>query len=159
MSWIRKWKKNKKSYNWRYIHKACDKIAEELYEADIDCIVGLSRGGLIPAVILANNLGIREVFSIGVASYDQMQPGEISVYQNLPINNEQLIQSTKILVVDDISDKGNTFKHVTKFLREQYTADITTASIFTKPKTAFIPDLFYHQAPDRQWIVFPWELG
>lgn len=163
MSWIRKWKKSKKKYSWGYIERACKSIADDLYEHDISRVIGLSRGGLIPATIIANALGVREVYSIGLASYELTHNGveearsDIRVYQRLPSNCPKLNKREMVLIVDDISDKGHTFKHVTNNLTKQYQSTFMTTSIFTKPSTNFIPDMSYKQVPDEQWVVFPWE--
>jgi len=163
MSWIRKWKRNKKKYSWGYIEKACKSIAFDLYESDISRIIGLSRGGLIPATIIANSLGVREVYSIGLASYELTHNGveaprdDIRVYQRLPSNCPKLNKREKVLIVDDISDKGHTFEHVINNLTKQYQSTFMTASIFIKPSTSYLPDMFYSEVPDEQWVVFPWE--
>lgn len=163
MSWIQIWKKSKKKYNWNYIDNACDRIVCDVSELGITRIIGLSRGGLIPATIIANKLCVREVMSIGVASYDKgydgtETAGSINTYQRLPVNCPGMNKGDNMLIVDDISDKGNTFKHVLNLVTDQYKSNFYTASVFIKPGTSFKPDFYHKSVPDDQWVIFPWEI-
>lgn len=162
MSWIQIWKKSKKRYNWNYIERACEEIACDVAELGIVRVIGLSRGGLIPATIIANKLCVREVLSIGVASYELgydgiETAGKIHTYQRLPVNCPVMNKGESMLIVDDISDKGNTFKHVLDSVTAQYRTNFYTASIFMKPDTCFKPDYHYKSVPNDQWVIFPWE--
>lgn len=162
MSWIQIWKKSKKKYNWNYIERACEELAVEVSELNIRRVIGLSRGGLIPATIIANKLCVREVLSIGVASYELgydgiEKPGNIQTYQRLPVNCPVMNKGETMLIVDDISDKGNTFKHVLDTIKSQYNTQFYTASVFVKPGTCFNPDFHYKSVPNDQWVIFPWE--
>lgn len=110
-------------------------------------------------------MGVREVYSMGVASYDageglalEDQRSSIRTYQRLPINCPGLSKGQPVLIVDDISDKGHTLRHVVDHVREAFGNPIQTATIFTKHSTTFIPDYFYKCVEDDQWVVFPWEL-
>lgn len=160
MSWTRLIRKNsKRKYSWRYIERACDLISRRVEDLGIDRIIGLSRGGLVPATILANNLNVREVYSIGVASYDDRSntPGVMNTYQRLPSNAPGFSRGDNVLIVDDISDKGKTFEHVYNLTESQHDCMLYSASIFIKPKTKHTPDFYHSQVPEDQWVVFPWE--
>lgn len=165
MSWIRKWKSKKKHYSWKYIERACREIVKTYHPPPPQVIIGLSRGGWVPAVTFANLMGVREVYSMGIASYDsgigvdlEDQQGSIRTYQRLPINCPGLTKGQPVLIVDDISDKGHTLNHVVNHVRESFGNPIQTATIFTKNGTKFTPDYYYKCVDDDQWIVFPWEV-
>lgn len=133
--------------------------AEQL---NITHIIGLSRGGLPPACIMANTLGIRRLYSVGVASYNQGDEaedvaGEIQMYQRIPANDSEINRDSVVLVVDDISDRGHTLNYVKDNLLSNFECKHITASVFVKPKTAHLPDIYHKTVPDDQWIVFPWE--
>ena len=124
----------------------------------------MSRGGLPPATILANYLDIREIVSVGVRSYETKPEGghsvyEPVVYQNAWYSAPGLSSADMVLVVDDISDKGVTFKYVLDKLQSNISQATTlvTASIFIKNRTTYIPDYYYKRVPDSQWVEFPWE--
>jgi hypoxanthine phosphoribosyltransferase len=163
MSWIRNWKTSKKRYSWDYIQRACKKMCALAEQANVTHIIGLSRGGLAPACIMANTLGIRKLYSIGVASYNQGEgdvediAGEIQMYQRIPTNDSEIDTDAIVLIVDDISDKGHTLNHVKDNLISNFSCKHLTASVFVKPKTTHMPDIYHKLVPDDQWIVFPWE--
>ena len=165
MSWISKWtKNNKKKYSWNYIDNACRCIASTYDGPPIKRIVGLSRGGLIPATLLAKYMNIREVYSIGIRSYKEgadykTRSHEPEVYQSIQYTCPRLSRGDPILIVDDISDKGCTFKYILDSIFNDISSStrVSTASIFIKDKTEYQPDYYYKCLPDEQWVIFPWE--
>jgi xanthine phosphoribosyltransferase len=140
--------------SWRGIMSLCTKIVEQLKDKQPNIldfeIVGLSRGGLIPSVIISNMLNIRKVYSVGLRTYaDQEKASNAELYQVPDISSMQ-----KILLIDDISDSGDSFISIKKMLVNK---EVITASLFLKKRTKFIPDVYAKKAKDESWIVFPWE--
>lgn len=160
MSWIQIWKKSKKQYTWKHVDRACDGLSKRYDEITLPkTIIALARGGLVPATILANKLGVRHVYSLGISSYDEgvfAKPGELNVYQRLPINR-RMPDDEIVLIVDDISDKGHTFNFAKQYIQENVCMNTITMSLVSKPGTAHEPDYVYDHVPAEQWVVFPWE--
>lgn len=161
MSWTRSKKSSKQTLKWKHVDRACDHICDMLRTNTPDHVVALARGGLAPASMIANRLGIRHVYSMGIASY---KPGEnhetrdtFDVYQSITINNPRFNASDRVLVVDDISDRGDTFNHVCQMLMKQHAVQIRTAALVIKPETAHTPDYFHITVPQDCWVTFPWE--
>jgi len=132
----------------------CTKIVKELkdkYPNILDYeIVGLSRGGLVPSDIISNMLNIRKVYSIGLRTYaDQEKANNAELYQVPDISSMQ-----KILLIDDISDSGDSFISIKEMLVNK---EVVTASLFLKKRTKFVPDVYTKKAKDESWVVFPWE--
>jgi len=140
-------------YTWHEIHQRCEKIVKELKEKYADImdyeIVGISRGGLVPAVIISNLLGIRKVFSLGLKTYKEQEKDNAEIYQ-IPY----LAYNNKILLIDDISDSGESFIIVKKLYSHK---QLVTVSVYMKEKTKFIPDIVGENVDNNTWIVFPWE--
>ena len=117
-----------------------------------DALVAIARGGLTLAHHLAEIFDIREVFAINAISYDKTQKKEKIDIFNIP----NLHGFKKILIVDDISDSGDTFIEVLKILNEKYPdLEFKTLSIFYKPTSKFKPDFYFHKT--NEWIKFFWE--
>ncbi len=117
-----------------------------------DAIVAIARGGLTLSHHLAEILDIREVFSINAISYEKNKKKDNIKIFNIP----NLNGFKKILIVDDISDSGDTFIKVLKILKEKYpTLEFSTLSIFYKPTSKFKPDFYFHKTDE--WINFFWE--
>ena len=147
--------------DWSTIVESIDKLCKEIVLSDIkiDSIVGLSRGGLVPAVMIANQLGVREVYSYGVRSYDGKSGGDVKTYQWL---GEKHLPGDTILVVDDISDRGATLGFVKKQLCKPEALpyehkNINTCTICVKPRSNFLPTWTGINVEDDEWVIFPWE--
>ena len=117
-----------------------------------DAIVAIARGGLTLSHHLAEIFDIREVFTINAIPYDKTKKKEKIDIFNIP----NLHGFKNILIVDDISDSGDTFIKVLKILKEKYPdLNFKTLSIFYKPTSKFKPDFFFHKTDE--WIKFFWE--
>lgn len=148
-----------KGLSWSDVQELVDKVCAEIILSDIDisCIVGLSRGGLIPAVMIANQLGIREVYSYGLKSYNnEKSPESIKTYQYF---HPEYLHGQDILVIDDISDRGESLGYIkTKFeSNSRDKLNIHTCTLTIKEHTDFIPTWFGSSIPNNCWVVFPWE--
>ncbi len=117
-----------------------------------DALLAIARGGLTFAHHLAEKMNIREVFSINAISYNKTQKKEKIDIFNIP----NLHGFKDILIVDDISDSGDTFIEVLKILKEKYPdLNFKTISLFYKPTSKFKPDFYFHKT--NEWIKFFWE--
>jgi len=147
--------------DWQDVVKSVDKICKDITrsEASIDTILGLSRGGLVPAVMIANQIGINKVYSYGLRSYDNKSGGDIQTYQ---LAGSDTVRGEHILVVDDISDRGETLGYVKKQLCKPTHMpwsykNIHTCTLCVKPRTDFLPTWHAVDVEDDEWVIFPWE--
>ena len=121
------------------------------FEADL--MVGVSRGGWIPARIMSDLLenpnlaNVTAEFYVGVAETRQ----EPSITQ--PVSAS--VDGKKVLVVDDLADTGKSLKIVNAHLKNQGASEVRIATIYYKPWSITVPD--YYEKETRRWIVFPWE--
>jgi len=135
-----------------YKYEEFRKDLENLNISPPECIVAIARGGLTFAHHLAEKFDIREVFTINAISYNkQKKLNKIDIF-NIP----NLEKFKEILIVDDISDSGDTFLEVLKILKEKYPdKNFKTISIFYKPTSKYKPDFFIKET--NKWIKFFWE--
>lgn len=138
---------------WDEFHKECNSVGTYINKPDI--IIAIGRGGFVPATLLSHKLKVKEVYNIGLQSYENNESNEIKVIQDLDISN--LDSSKSILIVDDISDKGNTLKYVVERFKQHGFKNIQTFTLYIKTGTKFIPDLYAKEFDPHTWIVFPWE--
>ncbi len=143
--------------DWQKLHRAVVSIACKILEEkeEFDTIIAVVKGGLIPARLLSDVLGIDEIGFIGVKLYKGV--GEKEKTPKLTIPPTPPPTNKRILVVDDIVDTGTTLQLVIDELNRYTPAKIRTAAIFVKPWTFIRPDYYYETT--SKWIVFPWELG
>ncbi len=162
MSWIKIWKSKKRNYGWRHVNKACEYLSHNYNHPLPTKIIALARGGLVPATIMANRLGVRHVYSLGVSSYEKQAdgketPGAYEMYQRIPTNIRKHGPDDFVLIVDDISDKGGTFEYAEQYIKQIIGGNIVTMSLVIKPETKHKPTYFYEEVDQDKWIVFPWE--
>ena len=140
--------------SWGQIDKACALLAHQVIKnpnGAPQVIVGLARGGLVPAVILSHILDVK-VFPVSYSS--KKGEGEYKQYENtLP-----LIPFKTILLVDDIIDSGFTMKEVyDHYYAQGHNVDI--ACLYWKEGAAIDPEYYWQDIPrDSSWIIFPWEI-
>lgn len=144
-----------KPITWRDVENACVKIAEDILARDIeiDVIVGIMRGGWIPARLLSDYLGVDRMGALEVKFYRGI--GETA---ERPVVTQPLIidiRDRNVLVVDDVADTGKTFNVAVNFLNHYGPRRIVTASLYLKPWSMHRPD-FYAEETDA-WIIFPWD--
>lgn len=113
-------------------------------------IVGISRGGLVPASILAREMEIRFVDTICIATYDEKSMGDLNIIKT----PEQACadDGEGWLLVDDLVDTGTTLKAAKALLPKCY-----VATVYAKPEGIPYVDTFVEQVGQDVWIFFPWD--
>ena len=141
------------SVTWNEYHTLAQKLAATILSHDkpFDEIVAISRGGLTLGHLLSDLLRI-PISTIAIQSYTDIQKrGEVTITGKL----QRSIRGKHILLIDDVSDTGTTYKRATRYLRRCGPKNITTVAMFFKPHSTFRPDFFARQT--RKWILFPYE--
>ena len=121
-----------------------------------DCVVGLTRGGLIPSVMLSNTLGI-PMECINLSLRDSKVSGSVELFEAQLRN---LDKYKNIAVVDDICDSGKTFHVLDIHLQDRGHHNIRWCALTSKTTSMFNPTIVgevIKEANDSDWIVFPWE--
>ena len=153
-----------KRYSWVEIHNMCGSLAgnirRNVYEQPTprpyDLIIGVARGGLIPACILSHLLDNIPVCCISVSSYTCQNKKQATItHQHIDPNT---LSGKKVLIVDDLTDSGHTLQTIQEFYR-LYDIVAHTATIFIKPDAIFKPDFYVHSVPQEDWIIFPYEVS
>ena len=128
------------------------KIQSSHYKPDI--IVGVARGGLVPARILLDLLEIRDFAIIQIEYYQGInQPGTQPVLKQC-LNTD--LSGKKTLLVDDVSDGGKSLQLAKRHLQEKGAKEVKIATLYIKPQTITLSD--YYEKQTKHWIVFPWEI-
>lgn len=128
------------------------KIAEQQHKKI--GIIGISRGGLVPAVMISHIIKTHYFSTIGISSYSNKEKEAEKIYQDLDDRN--LPNLDAIYVVDDIVDSGGTFKYLQQHVFKKH--PIKTVSLLYKKNDIFKPDLFGYEVDKEKWVDFPWEL-
>ncbi|WP_324735269.1 phosphoribosyltransferase [Thermococcus sp. SY098] len=138
---------------WWQVDRAIFSLADKLREYKPDVIVGIARGGLIPAVRLSHILGDIELKVIDVKFYTDIGEHAEMPKVVIPIHGD--LKGKRVVIVDDVSDTGKTLEVVINEVKKLGAKEIKVACLAMKPWTSVVPD-FYVFRTDK-WIVFPWE--
>ena len=133
-------------------------IADRLKDEGITHVIGLARGGLVPATIISYKLDV-PLLSYAISSYKgTTKTDKFKVHQFVHFSDLKSLKEADphVLVVDDICDTGETMRYIWHKLtlaaiKAKY------ATLFTKKKHRKFLDHYGHVIPDNKWIVFPWE--
>jgi hypoxanthine phosphoribosyltransferase len=147
---------NTTKYTWDEINAFCLILASRLTSEKFDSVVGVSRGGLIPATIIAEQMGVRELRTTGVRSY-QLRRGSKETRPVLYQSCTPYLHG-RVLLVDDIADTGETFEYLMKhFNKNKAITEVITCSVFVRRTSSFIPNYYHTDIVGKDWVIFPWE--
>jgi xanthine phosphoribosyltransferase len=135
---------------WDQLHRDARALAGMLVGGHFAGIVAVTRGGLIPAAIVARELDIRVVESISVISY----AGEAGSAAAPRIVKAAVAAGSGagFLVIDDLVDSGETARAVRAALPEA-----VFACLYAKPAGRPFTDHFVAEVKQETWILFPWD--
>lgn len=139
--------------SWDQFHRDSKALAWRLVEKNDAWkgIIAITRGGLIPAGIVARELEIKTIETIGVSSYDDKVQRETYILKN--INAELVGDGEGWLVIDDLVDTGNTAKLLRQMLPKAH-----IATVYAKPAGEPLVDTYVTWVSQDTWIYFPWDV-
>ncbi len=138
------------SVPWLKYIRAIDKIADYFKDEKFDVIIGLTRGGLIPAVRLSHAMDTPMLpFNPHLLHSNGDERGKVK----LPISP---VVCKRILIIDDISDTGKTFDKCVKFFKKRGFYIQTAAVYINKKVTCYTPTYEVYDSHKR-WVKFPYE--
>lgn len=144
--------------SWDQFHRDARALAWRLASSGpFAAVVCITRGGLVPAAIVARELGSRVIETVCIASYhDYTTQGELQVLKTIAA--DVMAKGEKggkgILVVDDLVDTGKTVKIVRDMLPNAH-----YATVYAKPLGRPLVDTFVTEVSQDTWIYFPWDMG
>ncbi|MDF1619368.1 xanthine phosphoribosyltransferase [Pseudothioclava nitratireducens] len=143
--------------SWDQLHRDARALAWRLDGKGPDdgawrAVVGITRGGLVPAMIVSRELDIRVVDTISVKSYSHQDQREAKVTK-FP-QAELMGDGEGILIVDDLVDTGKTLELVRQMYPKAH-----FATVYAKPKGNPLVDTYITEVSQDTWIFFPWDMA
>lgn len=135
----------------RLLREVAFKIRESGFQPDV--VVAIARGGFVPARLLCDTLGVMELASFRIEHYRGQQveaQARIRHSLNVPV------QDKRVLVVDDLSDTGETFAVAVDYLKSLGAAEVRTAALHHKQQSTFEPDFYARRIKQWRWLAYPW---
>jgi xanthine phosphoribosyltransferase len=143
--------------SWDQFHRDSRALAWRLHAAGpFEALVCITRGGLVPAAIVARELNVRMIETVCIASYhDYKNQGDIKVIKGIAAEITSMRAEGKgVLIVDDLVDTGKTAKVVRELLPAAH-----FATVYAKPMGRPLVDTFVTEVSQDTWIYFPWDTG
>jgi len=139
---------------WDQLHRDARALAWRLIEkGPFHGVVAISRGGLIPAAIIARELELRLVESVSVLTYGRGEAEWTELGEPVVIKPPSAAgDGDGFLVIDDLVDTGTTAKVVRGLLPRAH-----FACIYAKPAGRGMVDSFVTEVSQDTWIMFPWD--
>ena len=141
---------------WDQVNSYARQLVHQIRKSgiEIDMIVAIGRGGYMPARLLSDLLGIMNLASFKIEHYrgSLKSPEAVIKYPLVADVNEQ-----NILLVDDVSDSGDTFAVAIEHVRSTgKPKNIHTLVIHHKSVSKYVPDYFAQEVKQWRWIIYPW---
>jgi xanthine phosphoribosyltransferase len=143
--------------SWDQFHRDCRALTWRLSAlGPFHAVVAITRGGLVPAAIVARELGVRVIDTVCIASYDHQAQGELQVLKGVSAETAAAGGGTGqgLLIVDDLVDTGKTARLVRDMLPAAH-----FAAVYAKPMGKPLVDTFITEVSQDTWIYFPWDMG
>jgi xanthine phosphoribosyltransferase len=138
--------------SWQELHRDAKALAWRLHAMKPwRGIVAITRGGLVPAAIVARELGVRVIDTVSIKAYDHQTLGAAQVLKPTGIG---AADNATLLIVDDLVDTGTTAKVVRELLPGAH-----FATVYAKPMGRPMVDTFITEVSQDTWIYFPWDTG
>ncbi len=143
--------------SWDQFHRDARALAWRLYSAGpFEAIVTVTRGGLVPAAIVARELDVRLIETICISSYDHTRQGDLRILKGVAADliSHSGGDGKGVLIVDDLVDTGKTARVVRDLLPKAH-----FATVYAKPMGRPLVDTFITEVSQDTWIFFPWDTG
>ena len=141
--------------------EALDGLVAELAERagrDFDLVLAITRGGLVPAGMLAYRLDLREILVVGAEFYRT----DGGTHERPRIGHfpaDELLDGRRVLVVDEVWETGQTMTEVVARLRAAGATPVT-AVLHYKPGRSRVPGApDHHAAIVDGWVTYPYKAG
>lgn len=138
--------------SWDQLHRDARALAWRLDGTEWRAILAVTRGGLVPAMIIARELDIRTIDTISIKSYHKQEQGGMKVLKRP--DPDVMQDGDGILVIDDLVDSGRTLD----LIREMY-PKAHFATVYAKPKGRPMVESYVTEVSQDTWIFFPWDMA
>jgi hypoxanthine phosphoribosyltransferase len=142
--------------SWNTVYRLAERLSLAILESGYrpEVIVAVARGGYVPARILCDFLDLYTLTSIRVVHYASgaRKRPEARVTDSICTD----IGNRRILIVDDVSDTGDTYEAAIAHLEDFGPAEIRTAVLLHKTTARYQPDFIGRKVVKWRWMIYPW---
>lgn len=142
--------------SWNRFYSLCGILHGHIRKVGFqpDLIIGIARGGYMPARVLADFFGLMDLAAVKVEHYHGLRRSPQAIVRHPLVED---ITGRRVLVVDDVSDSGDTFDVLFRHLRSNgEPAELRTAVLHHKQTSSYTPDFHARRVVKWRWIIYPW---
>ena len=134
--------------SWEQLHRDAKALSWRLHDQKKkwDKIIAVTRGGLVPAAIIARELSIHHIDTVCITTYDRQVKGAPTVLKGVEGDGENC------LIIDDLVDTGTT----AQVIRDMF-PKACFATVYAKPAGKPLVDCYVTEVSQDTWILFPWD--
>ncbi len=145
--------------SWEESERLIGKVVKRIWKSGFspDVIVAIIRGGLVPARVIADRMALKDLITIKMEHWGTAVPlKEAKITQG--VGNGAAVAGKKVLVVDDLTDTGESLEKAAEYIRKFGASEVRTAVVEHKSSSKFVPDYYARELDRWKWIIYPWEL-
>ena len=145
--------------SWSEIEEWSRDVADRVESYGPDLIIGLTRGGWVPARMLCDNLVEKNLCSIKTEHWGITATREMSARLVQELNVD--VKGKKVLVVDDITDTGMSMELALNHILTRNPEKVNSATLLHIEGARVTPDYYSVFVPKKEWawFIFPWNVN
>ncbi len=148
-----------KVLSWSDVYDCISVLADKILGSGWipDVIIAIARGGLVPAMLLSDFLGVKSILTMQLEHWPA--PGQVEATVRLKFDIPPVdLSGKRVLIVDDIADTGDTLLFAKSHIEAKYSnVSIRTAAMHVRKNRAkFLPDYWSVEVESDHWIMYPW---
>ncbi|ADV64875.1 phosphoribosyltransferase [Desulfurococcus mucosus] len=144
---------------WSKAIELCYRLASMILDngRHYDTVVAISRGGLLPARIISDVIGVDDFIVLrsrfwGIGGRIREEP-EVAMHEAVNVRGKDVI------VVDEVVDTGATLAKITRLVKDMGARSVETAVLHYKSSSSFKPDYYAEKVDEWAWIFYPWSFS
>lgn len=141
---------------WVHFYELARRLSLSMYKSSFqpEIIVAIGRGGCIPARIICDYLDVFDLDVIKIEHYHGVRKEKTAILR-YPLSAD--ITGKRVLLIDDVSDTGDSFEVAIQHLLEKgEPAELKTATLHHKTVSSYMPDFYAEIVHEWRWIIYPW---
>jgi hypoxanthine phosphoribosyltransferase len=144
--------------SWAGVVRDAKKLAWTIKDSGYvpQIVIAIGRGGYVPARILCDYLLIRDLVAFKAEHWGTAAMQREKAVITFPLCAN--IKDKRVLLVDDITDTGETLRVSSLYLKRFRPREVRTAVLLHKTCSSIVPDYFVRKIVKWRWITFPWHL-
>ncbi|RLG98124.1 phosphoribosyltransferase [Candidatus Bathyarchaeota archaeon] len=141
--------------SWEHFYRLAKEVANKIKSSGYvpDMVIGLARGGWCLARVLCDFIGVKDLVSLKVEHWGITATPDGKAKLKYPFNID--LTGKKVLVVDDITDTGESMRISVDYVKTLNPSEVRTAALRHIEGSKFKPD-YYAEKITWRWVIFPW---